>query len=429
MGRDSVNGRRAMGLGQIGLGGLLAVLAVQGASWAVGIKPTTDSLPSVGARLGQVTARHLLAQAPIIPDHPPTVPLRPTPAAEVADFWATVHLPQDRRPLLQAIQHSLTYLATPKAAMDYQTHPTPDITQERVIRSLHRLHQLVQNSPNDAAFQAALAREFVLYQSIGRDGEGTVGFTGYFEPYYAASAVPTAEFRYPLYRRPADLDSWPTPHPTRLELEGADGLQGSQGPLQGLELVWLASRLEAFLVQVQGSAKLGLPDGRVMTVGYAGRTDYPYTSIGRALVEDGKIAAEDLSLPNLLAYFEAHPTELDTYIPQNERFIFFRATDGGPPTGSLSVPVTAGHSIATDKSLMPPGAMAIIQAPLPQRGPSGDWDSQPTTRLVLDQDTGGAIIGPGRVDLFVGSGPEAGELAGRINTPGQLYYPLLRPSP
>ena len=425
MGTDKLR-RQAMRLGKVVLGGLLVGLAVQGAGDTMAMDRASRALSPMGERLGQAHPGDLLAQA-VMPSPTPLVPLRPRSAADMADFWATVALPQDRRALLQAIQHSLTYLATEKATTDYQTHPTPGITQERVTRSLRRLRQLVQNSPNDAAFQAALAREFVLYQSIGRDGEGTVGFTGYFEPYYAASAVPTAEFRYPLYRRPADLDTWPTPHPTRLELEGANGLQGSQGPLRGLELVWLASRLEAFLVQVQGSAKLGLTDGQVMTVGYAGRTDYPYTSIGRALVEDGKIAAEDLSLPNLLAYFEAHPDELDIYLPQNERFIFFRATDGGPPTGSLSVPVTAGHSIATDKTLMPPGAMAIIQAPLPQRTPSGDWDSQPTTRLVLDQDTGGAIIGPGRVDLFVGSGPEAGELAGRINTPGHLYYLLLRP--
>lgn len=424
MGRNS-SWRQVLRLGRLGLVGLVAGLAGLGGAAAHGVEWIEDRPAAVGNSAGNAQAR--LAQATVLPDPTPMVPLRPIPATDAAHVWATVTLPQDRRPLLQAIQHSFTYLATPKARADYQAHPTPGVTRERVERSLRRLRHLVQHSPNDAAFQAALTREFVLYQSVGRDGAGEVGFTGYFEPYYAASPVPTAEFRYPLYRRPADLESWPTPHPTRLALEGADGLQGSQGPLRGLELVWLASRLEAFLVQVQGSAKLGLPDGQVMTVGFAGRTDYPYTSIGRALVEAGKIAAEDLSLPNLLAYFEAHPDELDIYLPKNERFIFFRSTDGGPPTGSLSVPVTAGHSIATDKSLMPPGAMAIIQAPLPQRNPNGDWENQVATRLVLDQDTGGAIIGPGRVDLFVGSGPEAGELAGRINSPGQLYYLLLRP--
>ncbi|MGB3308591.1 MAG: MltA domain-containing protein [Nodosilinea sp.] len=355
------------------------------------------------------------------------LPLRPLSVAAAEAVWPSLGLPDDRQALIQAINHSFTYLATPKAAEDYQNYPVPGITRDRVWHSLQRLRQLVATSPNNQAFQTALRREFVLYASVGSDGDGTVAYTGYFEPQYRASAVPTAEHRYPLYRRPPTLETWPQPHPTRLELEGADGLAGSQGPLAGLELVWLASRLEAFLVQVQGSAKLQLTNGQSMSVGYAGRTEYPYTSIGRALVNDGKIDPENLSLPNLIAYFEAYPEALDRYLPQNERFIFFREGDGGPPTGSLSVPVTAGYSIATDKALLPPGAIAAIQVPLPQQTPQGTWSSQPTTRLVLDQDTGGAILGAGRVDLFVGSGSQAGELAGRINTSGRLYYLLLRP--
>lgn len=426
VGEMAMDREREMGMGKLASSlrwGWIALGAIASLGGSLGL----GAIASMTAPTNADQAVAELAQATVLPNPTPVVPLQPVSDPESADFWQSVTLPANRQPLLQAINHSLAYLSTAKAATDYQTHPVPGITRDRVWRSLQRLRTLVQTIPNDAAFQAALAREFMVYASVGHDGEGTVGFTGYFEPYYAASAVPTDEFRYPLYRRPADLDTWPTPHPTRLALEGVDGLAGSQGALRGLELVWLASRLEAFLVQVQGSAKLNLTDGRVMAVGYAGRTEYPYTSIGRALVEAGKIAADDLSLPNLIAYFEAHPEDLDTYIPQNQRFIFFRQTDGGPPTGSLSVPVTAGHSIATDKSLMPPGAMAIIQAPLPQRTPNGDWAAQSTTRLVLDQDTGGAILGPGRVDLFVGSGPEAGELAGRINTPGQLYYLLLRP--
>ena len=375
----------------------------------------------VEPQIAQVTEPAPDAEAPA------ELPLRLLPATEAETVWPTLTLPDDRQALIQAINHSFTYLATPKAGDDYQHYPVPGITRDRVWHSLQRLRQLVVNSPNDQAFQAALRRDFVLYTSIGSDGEGTVAYTGYFEPQYRASTVPTAEYRYPLYRRPPTLDTWPQPHPTRLDLEGADGLAGSQGPLAGLELVWLASRLEAFLVQVQGSAKLQLTNGQTMSVGYAGRTEYPYTSIGRALVNDGKIDPENLSLPNLIAYFETHPEELDRYLPQNERFIFFREGGGGPPTGSLSVPVTAGYSIATDKSLLPPGAIAAIQVPLPQQTAEGTWSRQLTTRLVLDQDTGGAILGPGRVDLFVGTGPQAGELAGRINTPGRLYYLLLRP--
>ena len=164
----------------------------------------------------------------------------------------------------------------------------------------------------------------------------------------------------------------------------------------------------------------------MLSVGYDGRTNYPYRSIGRALIDDGIIAEEALSLPVLLDYFQQYPDQLDQYLPRNNRFVFFRETNGAPPTGSLNVPVTAGRSIATDKSIMPPGALALIQFDLPQRHQAGDWVQTPISRYVLDQDTGGAIRGAGRVDLFVGSGVEAGEQAGLINTTGQLYYLLLR---
>ena len=422
--------RRVTGLGT---GVFLAIFQIVLPSLSVTEGGESPGAPSPSPAAPSPAAPSPAAPSPatmgeeLAPAAPVPLPLRPVSAAAAGSLWPDLALPSDRQAFLQAINHSLTYLGTPKAAADYDQYPVPEITRDRVWHSLQRLRQLVTESPSDQAFQAALRQEFVLYESIGADGAGTVAYTGYFEPQFQASPVPTAEYRYPLYLRPPTLETWPLPHPTRLELEGADGLGGSQGPLAGLELVWFADRLEAFLVQVQGSAKLQLTDGRIMSVGYAGRTEYPYTSIGRALVNDGKIRAEDLSLPNLLAYFAAHPADLDQYLPQNERFIFFRENSGGPPTGSLSVPVTAGYSIATDKSLLPPGAIAVIQVPLPQPTPQGDWADQPTTQLVLDQDTGGAILGPGRVDLFVGSGPQAGELAGRIHTPGRLYYLMLRP--
>jgi membrane-bound lytic murein transglycosylase A len=403
--------------------------------WGLGLSLAAGLSGMAGGSRGQVddlvSGQKPLVKLPdtSVQDDLVVPPLRLVQAATYPQVLQQLTLPDDREPLLQAIGYSLDYLATPKAGDDYEEYSVAGVTRNRVWQSLQRLRQLIQTSPSDEAFRRALADEFLLYQSIGNDGKGTVAFTGYFEPYYQASATPTEEFRYPLYQRPQDLDDWPLPHPTREALEGRTGLESNQGPLAGLELVWLASRLEAFLVQVQGSAKLQLTNGQVMSVGYAGRTDYPYTSIGQALVADGKIPAEDLSLPNLIAYFDANPDALDDYITKNQRFIFFRETAGGAPTGSLSVPVTAGMSIATDKALMPPGAMALIQVSLPQPTATGEWINQPTTRLVLDQDTGGAIIGPGRVDLFVGSGPEAGELAGRINTTGGLYYLLLRPMP
>lgn len=332
----------------------------------------------------------------------------------------------DRASLLTAIDNSLAYLRTPGSVTAYRNYAVPGITHSRVQRSLMRFRTLVNQSDSARSLQQAVAAEFDLYQAIGQDEAGTVAFTGYFEPTYAASRTPTAEYRYPIYRSPPNLAQWPEPHPTRLALEGADGLQAARGPLKGLELAWLPDRLEAFLIQVQGSARLEMTDGSTLSVGYDGRTNYAYSSIGRALIDDGIIAEADLSLPVLLDYFAQHPEALDRYLPRNNRFVFFRETNGAAATGSLGFPVTAGRSIATDKSVMPPGALALINLPLPQKNAEGTLVPTPASRFVLDQDTGGAIKGAGRVDIFVGTGTDAGEVAGLINDSGKLYYLLLK---
>ncbi|MGF1540434.1 MAG: murein transglycosylase A [Pleurocapsa sp.] len=333
----------------------------------------------------------------------------------------------NRASLVKAIDDSLYYLSTPKAAEAYRKYSPDDFTLDRVRRSLLRFKELLltTNSPEELA--TAVKTEFIFYQSVGKDNQGNVEFTGYFEPTYSASLVATPEYRYPLYRKPSNFDRWAKPHPTRAQLEGTDGLSGNKSVLSGYELVWLRDRLEAFLVQVQGSAKLNLTNGSTMTVGYGGTTDYDYTSIGGELVKDGIFTKEELSLPKLLDYFQAHPQELDKYIPRNNRFVFFRETNGAKPTGSLGVPVTGDRSIATDKSLMPPGALALIVAPIPDVEANGDITTQVVSRYVLDHDTGSAIKGAGRVDIFLGTGTVAGERAGRINGSGNLFYLLLKP--
>jgi membrane-bound lytic murein transglycosylase A len=340
-------------------------------------------------------------------------------------LWGRPGQPGDRQALLRSIDYSLSYLASPGAAQAYRQYAVPGITRDRVRRSLVRFRQLVVSSRSPAELQAAVNREFIFYKSVGKDEQGTVLFTGYFEPIYAASQKPSAEYRYPLYRLPADFDRWPKPHPTRTEIEGEDGL-GTKSPLRGRELVWLRDRLEAFLVHVQGSARLQMPDGKLMTVGYAGKTNYPYVSVGRELVKDGKLPLEGLTLPVLIDYFRASPAELNQYLPRNQSVVFFKETYGAPATGSIGVPVTAERSIATDKSLMPPGALALINAPIPYSNPDGQLESRMVNRYVLDQDTGSAIRGAGRVDIFMGTGPQAGDRAGIISGAGELYYLLLK---
>jgi membrane-bound lytic murein transglycosylase A len=302
-----------------------------------------------------------------------------------------------------------------------------EITRERVDQSLQRFRQLLISTKSAQDLHAAIEKEFVFYQSVGRDNKGTVLFTAYYEPVYLASRQPTKEFRYPAYRYPADLASWAKPHPTRLELEGADGLQSGKGKLKGLELFWFRNRLEPYIIQIQGSAKLKLIDGTQTTIGYAGNTAYNYRSLGRSLVDDGKLPLEGLNMPIILDYFRKYPQDLNIYIPRDRSFVFFRETYGKPAQGSISVPLTPERSIATDKSLMPPGALALIRAPFPYINNSNKIEYRLVSRYVLDQDTGGAIKGAGRVDYFLGTGEAAGERAGVTVSNGQLFYLLLKP--
>lgn len=341
-------------------------------------------------------------------------------------IWGSRGQRGDRQALLASIDNSLRYLAKDEAIAAYQNYPIKEITLERVRRSLLRFRQLVVTSKSPAQLQAAVRREFVFYKSVGNDGKGTVKFTAYYEPVYTASRVKTSVYKYPLYRLPPDFNQWAKPHPKRIDLEGKDGLLGNKSQLRGLELLWFRDRLDAYMVHIQGSAQINLTNGQKTSVGYAGGTDYPWTSIGKELAKDGKLPLSGLTLPKLVSYFRGHPQELSNYLPRWERFIFFQETGGTAATGSIHVPVTAERSIATDKSLMPPGALALINTSLPYPAGRNQLEYRTVNRFVLDQDTGSAIKSPGRVDYFMGSGQLAGDRAGITGGNGSLYYLLLK---
>lgn len=383
--------------------------------------PTTPDLPPI--------------PIPITPEiTPPLKPItigsdctvRPTCLGWDEQIWSQRGKIGDRKALLASIDNSLVYLAKKEAIAAYQNYPIKEITLDRVRRSLLRFRQLVVSSKSPAQLQAAVRREFVFYQSVGNDGKGTVKFTAYYEPVYTASRVRTATYKYPLYRLPPDFSQWPKPHPKRIDLEGKDGLQGNKSKLRGLELLWFRDRLDAYMVHIQGSAQIKLTNGKKTSIGYAGGTDYPWTSIGKELAKDGKLPLEGLTMPRLISYFRQKPQELNNYLPRWERFIFFQETSGRPATGSIHVPVTAERSIATDKSLMPPGALALIYNSFPYPASGGKLERRTVSRFVLDQDTGSAIKGPGRVDYFMGSGKLAGDRAGVTGGNGSLYYLLLK---
>jgi membrane-bound lytic murein transglycosylase A len=358
-----------------------------------------------------------------------SVPLVPTNGANLGksvgfdeQLWGNQCSAGDKQALIRAVDHSLAYLKTPSAAKAYQNYPVPGVTRDRVTRSLTRFKTLLQQSASPEALQAAIQREFQFYQAVGNDGKGKVHFTGYFEPVYTASRNRTAEYRYPIYGLPSNFSGWSKPHPTRAQLEGVDGL-GQSSPLKGREIAWFRNRLDAYLIQVQGSAKVNWVDGGQSSIAFAGATDYPYVSLGRETIQEGIFQPGEVTLPKLIEYFEQNPSELSRFIPRNNRLIFFKKTAAASPArGSIGVPVTAERSVATDKSLMPPGAIAVLATSIPDcRG-----EKLTVSRFVVDQDTGSAIKGPGRVDIFMGTGKTPGDRAGLMSDDGQLYYLLLK---
>jgi len=264
-----------------------------------------------------------------------------------------------------------------------------------------------------------IVRNFRVFQAIGKAYEGQVHFTGYGTPIYDGSLTPTATFRYPLYKKPADFKK---PYYTRREIEERHLLRGD-------EIVYLKSKLDAYLIHVQGSGQINLLSGEKVYVGYDADSGHTYTSMGRLLVMDGKIPEEDLTLSTLITYFDLHPTELDSYLKRNDRYIFFKRVNHAIPYGSIGVPVTPMRSIATDKKVFPAGGLtfAVIE---PKRSKKGWWFHKEgkveKSFFALDQDTGSAIQTPARADIYFGIGDQPMHEAGELNAYGRLYYLLKR---
>jgi len=328
----------------------------------------------------------------------------------------------ERDSMLLAIDGTLDYFAKPSSL---QWFPYLDISHERSIMSLEAFRDLLQTATSAEELNQGIVENFDVYRSKGWDRSGTVLFTGYCQPIYDASEVRTERFRFPLYGLPEELlkDEFGTPlgwrgrtaSPTRKEF--SDGfLEG-----RGLELYWLEGELEAYIVHVQGSAKLRLPDGSMREVGYAGKTERPYVGLGASLVEAGKIDRGALNLFAVKQYFERHPDELREFLDRNESYVFFTESEGGP-YGSMNIPVTPYRTLATDKKVFPRGGITFAETTVPTT--SGGY--QPFHQFGVDQDTGGAIRSAGRADIFLGTGPQAERIAGGTNAEGMLWYIYLK---
>ncbi len=274
------------------------------------------------------------------------------------------------------------------------------------------------------------ARDFFEANFQPMKFERNSGFvTAYFEPEVEASRTKTAEFPYPLYRRPHDLvkiDKENPPEGVTPGLEYAretdDGFvdfynrgEIDNGALadRGLELFWLKSAIEGFYIHVQGSARLSFEDGTAARVSYAGKTGHPYTSIGKELVAQGTFEVEQATMTTIRAWLEEDMPRAMEMLHRNNSFIFFTQVKGHDPEfgpiAAAGVQLTPGRSLAVDKSVHAYGTPVWLstEKPLPS-------DTNPFKRLMIAQDTGSAIVGPQRGDIFIGSGDEAGMIAGAV---------------
>ena len=306
---------------------------------------------------------------------------------------------------------------------------------------------VVAASPGDAAFvRAFLQQHLTPYRVVrltGRKRSTTGLITGYYEPLLMGARERSDEFNTPLYRRPGELlvvdlsavipelkgkrvrgrldGNKVVPFYSRAQSREAKGLEG-------LEIVWVNSALDAFLLEVQGSGRVQLTTGETIRLQYEDQNGHPYRSIGRYLVDQGAMTLEQSNMPAIRAWLAANPQRLREVLDSNPSVVFFR---GAPledpavgPKGALGVPLTAERSIAVDPAVIPLGAPVFLATIYPAT-------NAPLQRLVAAQDTGGAIRGPVRADLFFGFGNTAGEKAGVMKHDGQMWllWPKGAPPP
>ena len=294
----------------------------------------------------------------------------------------------------------------------------PPMSKDEVMGMLQKLLAISQGDAKE--FWHKLDEQFVLIQAKSSDRDPAF-FTGYYSPIYKGSLQPKGIYQFPVYAAPKDLKEHPEIY-SRAAIEKQGILKG-----KGLELCYLGSSLEAFLLQVQGSGTVTLDDGKALGLGYGGDNGKEYTSLGKILVERKLISSRNISLSSITQYYNNNRREVEEMMLSNERYIFFAQNDG-LPRGSSGAIVEAFHSLATerfkDKSYrFPVHLPMLITLDLHTFGNSA--------LMVLCQDTGSAIRGEARADIYLGEGLPAEKIAGNIKNRGQmlLLWPKSMPLP
>ncbi len=342
----------------------------------------------------------------------------------------------DRDSIERAVQNSLKYLEALPPDRKLGQWPR-SFTAQEVKQSLIAFLELLGQHDQTRDLVAAVHSQFDFYPMVDPSNEEVL-FTGYYRPVIEGSLEQSTDFRFPIYSRPADLldadvgrfglelkrknivgrveGNRFVPYYSRHEIDQLRMLEG-----KGFEIAWAKDPVDVFFLHIQGSGLLRLQDGRILQLNYSASNGLPYTSIGKVLLDQKQLRAEEITMQALRRYLRDHPEQRDGILARNQRYIFFRVVEEGP-IGSLGVPLTAGRSIAMDDRLFPKGTLAFILTKRPVVGPAGalmGWE--PFGRFVLNQDTGSAIRGKKRVDLYFGSGQDAGAEAGYMKSQGKLF--------
>lgn len=337
----------------------------------------------------------------------------------------------------RAAEKNLEYLnrVPPDQVFKYGSR---EFNRDQIIDSQEALLEILKNSHDPKELKKKIKKNFLVYRAAGRIGEKEVLFTGYFEPVYDARLIPDEEYKYPIYCLPKDLvkidlslfkDRYKgesiiarldgnkvLPYYTRSEIENQKILEN-----KNLEIAWLKNPIDVAFLQIQGSGRLRMADGSYISVGYDSSNGRPYKSIGKYLIDKEYMTAEDMSMQGIRSYLTMHPDILADTLNFNPSYIFFRVLEDGP-LGNIGVTLTPGRSIALDSMLFPKGAICFIKSEKPVENSNGEierWEK--FSRFVFNQDTGGAITGAGRADIFWGSGKYAKLAAGHMQHEGELF--------
>ncbi|MFP2923966.1 murein transglycosylase A [Pyxidicoccus sp. 3LG] len=366
------------------------------------------------------------------------------PEEALVDVSGTPKLRDDGEPaaLKAAIAESLVWLRARPPDQRF-VYGKRQVTAYELRTALERLHARIHDGMSPEELAARVLEDFEPMESAGGE-DGQVLFTGYYEPMLEASLTRTAEYSVPIHGLPGDLLEVPlerfaerfaaervfgrlegrkvVPYWTRSEIRGGKLAD------RGLELAWAKDPVALFFTEVQGSGTLRLPDGSQRRIGYAASNGRPYRSIGSLLIQEGAIPREQMSMQALRAWLAVNPSQRERVFDFNESYVFFRFLEGASE-GSLGRPVTPGRSIATDARLFPKGGLAFIHTERPEKLADGTVRWKPLSRFMLNQDTGGAIRGAGRVDVYWGPGPEAELAAGMMKQKGRLFFLVPRTRP